>query len=144
MLSGVLLFVTPPTLACQVPLSVGFPRQEYWSGLPFPPPGDLPDPRIKSVFPALAGRMFTSEPLEQVVDKVLVSLFPLPLYECPIVSASFVKKRLFFFYWTALVPSQKSVEHSYTGLFFYFEVLCSINIPWGFPSGSGICFSNFG
>ena len=85
---------------CSLPgsLSMGFPRQEYWSGLPFPPPGDLPDPRIKSVFPALAGRMFTPEPLEQVVDKGLVSLFPLPLYECPIVSASFIKKRLFFFY----------------------------------------------
>ena len=41
--------------------------------------------------PALAGRLFTPEPLEQVVDKGLVSLFPPPLYECPIVSASFVK-----------------------------------------------------
>ena len=95
MLSGVQLFVTPPTLACQAALSMGFPRQEYWSGLPFPPPGDLPDPRIKSVSPALAGRLFTPEPLEQVVDKGLVSLFPPPLYECPIVSASFVKKGYF-------------------------------------------------
>ena len=53
--SHVLLFATPWTLACQAPLSVGFSRQEYWSGLPFPPPGDLPDPGIKPVsllFPA--------------------------------------------------------------------------------------------
>ena len=46
----------------QGPLSMGFPRQEYWSGLPFPPPGDLPDPGIKPMFlmsPSLAGRFFT-------------------------------------------------------------------------------------
>ena len=43
-------------------LSMGFPRQEYWSGLPFPSPGDLPDPEIKPGSPALAGRVFTTEP----------------------------------------------------------------------------------
>ena len=48
-----LTLATPWTVACQAPLSVGFPRQEYWSGLPFPPPGDLPDPGIKSASPAL-------------------------------------------------------------------------------------------
>ena len=51
MLSCVQLFVTPGTVAHQAPLSMGLPRQEYWSRLPFPPPGDLPDPGIKpSVF----------------------------------------------------------------------------------------------
>ena len=49
--------VTPWTVACQSPLSVEFSRQEYWNGLPFPFPGDLPDPGIK---PALAGRFFTT------------------------------------------------------------------------------------
>ena len=44
------------------PLSMGFPRQEYWSGLPFPSPGHLPDPGIKPAFPALAGKFFTNEP----------------------------------------------------------------------------------
>ena len=39
-----------------------FPRQEYWSGLPFPSPGDLPDPGIEPTSPALAGRFFTIEP----------------------------------------------------------------------------------
>ena len=43
------------------PLSMGFSRQEYWSGLPFSPPEDLPDPGIKSVSPELAGRFFTTE-----------------------------------------------------------------------------------
>ena len=59
LLSRVWLFV-----ACQVPLSLGFPRQEYWSGLPLPPPGDLPDPEVgpqSSTAPALAGRFFTTE-----------------------------------------------------------------------------------
>ena len=54
------------TVACQTPLSIGFSRQEYWSGLPFPPPGDLPKPDIKpeSLVPsALAGRFFTTDHL---------------------------------------------------------------------------------
>ena len=44
--------------ACQAPLSMGISKQEYWSGLLFPPPGDLPDPGIKPTSPALAGRFF--------------------------------------------------------------------------------------
>ena len=55
------LFVTPGTLAHQAPLSMGCPRQEYWTGLPFPSPGDLPDPGIEPRSPALAGRFFTAE-----------------------------------------------------------------------------------
>ena len=47
LLSHVLLFATPWTVAHQVHQSMGFSRQEYWSGLPFPPPGDLPDPGVK-------------------------------------------------------------------------------------------------
>ena len=45
-LSHIQLFATPWTVACQAPLSMGFSRQEYWSGLPFPPPGDLPKPIV--------------------------------------------------------------------------------------------------
>ena len=55
-------FVTTWTIAHQAPLSMGFPRQEYWSMLPFPSPGDLPDPGIKPVSPVLADRFFTTEP----------------------------------------------------------------------------------
>ena len=55
-------FVTPRAVACQALLSMGFPRQEYWSELSFPPPGDLPNPEIESVSPALTGRFFTTEP----------------------------------------------------------------------------------
>ena len=61
-LSYVWLFATPWTIAHQAPLSRVFPRQEYWSGLPFPPPGDLPDPDIEPASLALAGRFFTAKP----------------------------------------------------------------------------------
>ena len=50
------------TVAHEAPLFMGYPRQEYWSGLPFPPPGNLPDPGIESVFPALQTDCLPSEP----------------------------------------------------------------------------------
>ena len=59
------LFAMPWTIAHQAPLSIGFSRQEYWSGVPFAPPGDLPDPEIESVSlttPVLADGFFTTEP----------------------------------------------------------------------------------
>ena len=61
--SHVQLFVTPWTTAHQAPLSMGFSKQEYWSGFPCPPPGGLPNPGIKPVSlrsPALAGGFFTA------------------------------------------------------------------------------------
>ena len=61
-LSCVQLFVTPWTVANQASLSMGFSRQEYWSGLPFPSPGDLPNPGIKPRSPALQADTLPSEP----------------------------------------------------------------------------------
>ena len=64
-LGHVSLFRTPWTIAHQAPLSMGFSRQEYWSGLPFPSPGDLPEPGTKPVCPvspALQSDYFTTEP----------------------------------------------------------------------------------
>ena len=61
-LSHVRLFATPWTVALQAPLSMGFSRQEYWSGLPFPSPGDLPDLRIEPRSPTLQADTLTSEP----------------------------------------------------------------------------------
>ena len=58
-LNCVQLFVAPWAVAQQAPLSMEFPRQGYWNGLPFPSPGDLPDRGIKPLSPALAGRFFT-------------------------------------------------------------------------------------
>ena len=63
-------FVTLGTEAQQAPLSMGFPRQEYWSGLPFPSPGDLPDPGIEPMSLALAGGFFTIEPPENPIALV--------------------------------------------------------------------------
>ena len=57
------------TVAHQAPLSMGFPGQEYWSGLPVPSPGDLLKPGIKPMFPALADRFFTTEPPGKLFDK---------------------------------------------------------------------------
>ena len=62
-------FVTSWTVDCQPPLTMGFPRQEYWSGLPFPSPGDLPNPGIKPVSTVLQADFFpfffflTTEPV---------------------------------------------------------------------------------
>ena len=55
-------FATLQTVARQAPLSTGFPKQEYWSGLPFPSLRDLPNPRTELECPALAGGFFTREP----------------------------------------------------------------------------------
>ena len=52
------LIATPWTVPCQAPLSMEFSKQEYWSGLPFPPPGDLPNPGTEPKSPVLAGRSF--------------------------------------------------------------------------------------
>ena len=60
--SCVLLFVASWTVAHQAALSMGFPRQEYWSGLPFSSPWDLPNPGIEPTPSALAGRFFNTEP----------------------------------------------------------------------------------
>ena len=63
-LSHVRLFVTPWTVAHQAPQSMGFSRQEYWSGLPFPSPGDLPNPGTEPRSPALQADSLPSEPPE--------------------------------------------------------------------------------
>ena len=69
-LSCVRLFATPWSVAPQAPLSMGFSRQESWSGWPFPPPGDLPNPGIKPhplhLSPALAGGFFTTSATREV------------------------------------------------------------------------------
>ena len=90
MLSCFRLFVTPwMIVAHRAPLSVGFPRQEYWSGFPFPPPGGLPSPGIKPASltsPALAGGFFTTSATWEALTKILplryVYAFYLPYAFC--------------------------------------------------------------
>ena len=70
-LSRVRLFATPWTVACQAPLSLELSRQEHWSGLPFPPPGDLPNPEIKPanpVSPALQLDSIPPQPLQNTLE----------------------------------------------------------------------------
>ena len=76
--SHVSLFVTPWSIACQAPLSMGFSRKEYWNGLPFPPQGYLHDPDIKLasiMFPALVGRFFTTSTTREPPKNIYVG-FP--------------------------------------------------------------------
>ena len=73
-------FATPWTVACQAPLSMRFSRQEYWSGLPFPSSGHLPDPGIKPRFPVLQADSLPSEPPGKLPTPWHVLIFfPSPL-----------------------------------------------------------------
>ena len=76
-LSCVQLFVTSWTVAYQASLSMGFSRQEYWSELPFPSPGDLPDPEIEPMSPALEADALTSEPPGKQ-SSLYTRVFPTP------------------------------------------------------------------
>ena len=95
--SRVQLFVTPWTVACQAPLSMGFSRQEHWSGLLCPPPGNLPDPGIEPTSPALQGDSLPSEPSIWRAEKAPI---PLADYEAQIKPAA---------------QSKKSPEHTQVG-----------------------------
>ena len=76
MLSQLKLFVTPWTITHQAPLSMEISRQEYWSGLPCPPPGDLPDPMIEptSLTSTLAGGFFTTSSAWEVLRMTIVNV----------------------------------------------------------------------
>ena len=83
MLSCVHLFAIPLTVAHQAPLSMGFPRQEYWSGLPFPPPEHLPNPGTEPTSPALAGEFFTTATWEAPRQKVSFISLKFPRSKSP-------------------------------------------------------------
>ena len=70
------LFATPRTVARQSPLSMEFSSQEYWSGLPFHSPGDLPNPWIKPRSPALQGDSLPSEPLGKKEVNFIKGIYP--------------------------------------------------------------------
>ena len=82
-------FVIPWTIACQAPLSMGFSRQEYWSGFPFPSPGDLPDTGIETASPAVASESFTTEP--PVIVLYLYCLFFTLYFSLPFGVGSFLE-----------------------------------------------------
>ena len=112
----VLLFATPWTIAHQAPLSMGFPRQEYWIELPFPTPGDLPHLGIKSrspVLPVLAGRVFTTEPPEKPLSRLracVLSRFSCVQF-CDALSLKFSRQE----YWSGL-PYPPAVDLPHPGI----------------------------
>ena len=73
--SLVRLFMTPWTVAYQASPSMGFSRQEYWSGVPFPSPGDLPNPGIKPGSPSLQANSLPTEPPGKPLLKLYLYLF---------------------------------------------------------------------
>ena len=78
-LSSIPLYIcTTASISSDVSMSVGFSRQEYWSGLPFPSPGDLPNPGLESASPALAGRFFTTEPVGKPERRLKVDKWKIP------------------------------------------------------------------
>ena len=138
-LSRVRLFVTPWTVAYQAPPSMGFSRQDCWSGLPFPSPGDLPDPGIEPGSPTLQADALLSEPvfinwflhfLHFVWSSLLslfwilfqvVCLFPLHLF-------GLLCSSLFLHFCSISVPSH---------YIYVFNLLCLRSpFPRGFPGGS--------
>ena len=102
--SHVQFFAVLCTVACQVPLSMEFPGQKYWSGLPFPSPGDLPDSGVEPMSPALIGRLFraTRKPFIPFVCTSLQAFSVLPNVD------SFKVSELFYrlsFSWVGLMVS---------------------------------------
>ena len=79
-------FVITWIVACQAPLSMEFSRQEYWSGLPFPAPGDIPDPGIEPTFlvsPELAGEFFTTSTTWEAPHQVYYKCYFIVTQSCP-------------------------------------------------------------
>ena len=97
------------TVVHQAPLSIEFSRQEYWSGLPFPSPGNLPDPGIEPASPALAGTFFTTEPPEKPKHVLGYPIYDfLPLH--------FLPDGLILFHESQSLLLSKSIFSSRSGL----------------------------
>ena len=117
-LSHVQLFAIPWTVAHQAPLSMGSPSQEYCSGMPFPPPGDLPDSEIEPAPPvscALAGGFFTSEPPGKSIWHTAVLIVFIMLYIISqeltyFITASFLVLSTFIQFPSRNSGNHKSVE----------------------------------
>ena len=91
MLSSSASLRPPWTVTRQAPLSVGLSQQEYWSGLPFPPPGDHPDLGTEPRYPVLAGRFFTSEPSGKLLTISTSLIASTRLSFCPHVNRKMMK-----------------------------------------------------
>ena len=122
--SHVRLFATPWTVACQAPLSMGFSRQKYWSGLPFLSPGDLPHPGIEPGSPSLEAAALISEPPEKPTFR-LILLELRSVCSCSVVS----HVRLFVTPWTAARQASLSSTISWSLLkFMSIESVISLDV----------------
>ena len=114
-LSHALLFETPWAIACQALLSIGFFRQEYWSGLPFPPSGDLPNPGIQHASlatPALASGLSTTEPPGKPFHSVYIyqnTRCTLEIFYNLICHFYLDKAKIIYTYWILLPMQQMRV-----------------------------------
>ena len=106
------LFANLWAVAHQAPLSMGFSRQEYCSGLPYLPPGDLPDPGIKPRSPCIAGRFFTAEPAGSPVVGCSVVSDSLQVQDCSLPGSSSVRGNLQarILEWVAISFSRRSSQ----------------------------------
>ena len=124
-------FVTPWTVARQAPLSMGFPRQEYWRDLPLPPPGDHLDPGIKPasrVSPALAWGFCTTSATWEAHTLALTA--PRHRAHCP---PPLVNPALFFYPYVSYKPSlRQSNRPTISSLFLGHVWMCFLSKSWGF------------
>ena len=109
--SYVWLLATPWTVAHQAPLSMGFSTQEYWSGLPFPSPGDLPNPGIKPPTPAFTNGFFTTEPPGKPWIMVIINNYHLN-YSNKVKVKSLSHVQLFVTPWTVAYQAPLSMGFS--------------------------------
>ena len=135
------LFVILWTVACQALLSMGFSRQEYWSGLPCPLPGDLPNPGVKSGHPALQAASLPSEPQGNMYThvRVMMNLYS-PLEDFPAAALLTFEARSLSLW---VCPVQRGVLSSIPGLY---SLKVSITTQGELPIGRELleCFGDVG
>ena len=91
MFSHVQLFATPWTVDCLAPLSMGFSRREYCSGLPFPPPGELPDPGVQLASPALEADFLLLSRQGSPVEGILSEISQSPKDKCCVIHPTYMR-----------------------------------------------------
>ena len=129
-LNHVWLFATPWTVAYQAPLSMEFSRQEYWNGLPFPSPGDLPDPGIEPGSPALQANALLSEPpTREEIEKVILKA---PWKQTLASDGTTIKfkllKNFFIFNWRR-IALQYCIGFCHTSTWISYWYLCVTSLP---------------
>ena len=137
--------VIPWTVACQSPLSMGFSRQEYWSGLSFSPPGDFPNPRNRTQVSHIAGGLFTDW---ATGEATWMNNIPLYWYTicCLLISWVDICLGCFLLFWLLWILLQWTFMHSFFFIYYFWlrwvlVALCGLFSScseWGIPSSCGV------